>query len=245
MKTVLVTIIAAIAMAGCNSSSNTKSVPQDSVNTAADTSWTVLFDGKTTNGWHTYGKTEPGKAWKAEDGILHLDARQKADWQTKDGGDLLTNDEFENYEFTTEWKISKAGNSGIIFNVKEDPKKYEYCWYTGIETQVVDNQFNEDGQIPKHRTGELYDLISISKDVAKPYDQWNKTTIILKDGVVNILLNNEQVLTTKLWTDDWKKLVASSKFKEWPDFGTFRKGHIALQDHGADVWYRNIKIRKL
>lgn len=245
MRSFLLLILAAALVSSCNSSKkNNTAVTTDST-TSTDTTWKPLFDGKSTKGWHTYGKTEAGKAWKAENGVLHLDASKKSDWQTKNGGDLVTDGEYENFQFSTEWKISRAGNSGIIFLVNENPKKYPYCWHTGIETQVADNKENEDGFLIKHRAGDLYDLLSITKDNVKPAGEWNKTMILVNGGVLNIFINDEQVLTTKLWTDNWKQLVAGSKFKDYPDFGTFKKGRIALQDHGADVWFRDIKIKKL
>jgi hypothetical protein len=245
MRSFLLLIFAAALMSSCNSSKKNTTAATTDTTTSTDTTWKSLFDGKTTKGWHTYGKTEAGKAWKAGNGVLHLDASQKGDWQSKNGGDLVTDNEYENFEFCVEWKISRAGNSGIIFLVNEDPKKYPYSWHTGIETQICDNRENEDGFLIKHRAGDLYDLMSISKDNVKPAGEWNKTMILVNGGVLNIFINDEQVLTTKLWTDNWKKLVADSKFKDYPDFGTFKKGRIALQDHGADVWFRDIKIKKL
>jgi hypothetical protein len=235
-------LLAAIFAGGCKSPQTTTATADTLI--GEDTS-VKLFDGKTTKGWHSYGKAEASSAWKAEDGVLHLDASNKNDWQTKNGGDLVTDEEYENFEFSVEWKIAKGGNSGIIFFIKEDPKKYPYTWHTGIETQICDNKRNEDGQILKHRAGDLYDLMAINKDVVKPGNEWNKTVIIANNGVLNIFVNDEQVLTTKLWNESWDKLVSESKFREWPDFGTFKKGKIALQDHGADVWFRDIKIRKL
>jgi exoribonuclease R len=184
-------------------------------------------------------------AWKAEDGVLHLDASQKGDWQTKNGGDMVSNEEYENFDLKLEWKISKAGNSGILFHVKEDTTKYKYSYFTGPECQVVDNKENEDGKLIKHRAGDLYDLISISKEVVKPAGEWNQLEIVCNNSKLDFTINGEHVLSTTLWDDNWKKLVAGSKFKEWPDFGTFKSGHIVLQDHGADVWYRNIEIKKL
>ena len=245
MKFFFTLIIAAFLFCGCHSTKTPPVADADTSFNAADTAWISLFNGKTTAGWHTYGKTVAGNAWKVKNGLLHLDASEKAGWQTKNGGDLVTNDEFEDFQLSVEWKISRAGNSGIIFYVKEDPKKYPYCWYTGIETQIADDKENEDGQIPKHHAGDLYDLISISKNVVKPAGEWNKTVVIANEGILNIFVNDEQVLTTKLWDDNWQKLVATSKFKAYPDFGTFKTGKIALQDHGADVWFRNIKILKL
>jgi hypothetical protein len=250
MKKTLFILLAGATIASCNSSAtkNTDSTTDTTKVAAKDSSasadWIPLFDGKTTNGWHTYGKTTIGKAWKMEDGVLHLDASKKADWQSADGGDIVTNDEYENFDLKVEWKISRAGNSGIMFYVKEDPK-YEYAWHTGPETQVADNKENEDGKLIKHRAGDLYDLISLSKEVVKPAGEWNKTEVIANKGKLEILVNNQPVITTTMWDDNWKKLVAGSKFKEWPDFGTFKRGRIALQDHGADVWFRNVEIKKL
>ncbi len=200
--------------------------------------WISLFDGKTTTGWHSWKQDKPGAAWKVEDGTLHFDP------SGKDGrGDLVTNDAFENFDLKLEWKISEGGNSGIIFYVSEDPK-YDDTYNTGLEMQVLDNDKHSDGKIPKHRAGNLYDLIQ-GPDVAKPVGEWNKVEIVSNKGSLKLYLNGVNVVTTTLWDANWKKMVAGSKFKQWPDFGTFTKGHIALQDHGNNVWYRNIEIKKL
>lgn len=207
--------------------------------------WISLFDGRTTKGWHSYGRNEAGKAWKADDGVLHLDASQKSDWQTKDGGDLVTDDEYEDFHLQLEWKISRAGNSGIIIYVHEDPAKYEQTWSTGLEMQVADNDENEDGKIHKHRAGELYDLIPASKDVIKKAGEWNAVEIVSNNGKLDFYVNGTNTLSTTLWDENWRNLIAHSKFGSMQGFGTFRKGRIALQDHGADVWFRNIRIKRL
>ncbi len=224
-------------LAGCSSNKATSNETADG--------WISLFDGRTTEGWHSYGKREAGSAWKAEGGVLHLDASQKDDWQTKNGGDLVTDDEYENFHLQLEWKISPAGNSGIIFYVHEDTSKYEHTWSTGLEMQVADNEKNEDGKIHKHRAGELYDLIPASKDVVKKAGEWNAVEIVSNDGKLDFYMNGEHTLSTTLWDDTWRNLIAHSKFNTMPDFGTFKKGRIALQDHGADAWFRNIRIKKL
>jgi hypothetical protein len=208
--------------------------------------WISLFDGKTTKGWHTYGKKDSiGAAWKAENGVLHLDASQKNDWQSKGGGDIVTDEAFDNFDLQLEWKISPAGNSGIMFYVQDDLSKYPYAWYTGPEMQVADNELNEDGKIVKHQAGDLYDLISSSKQTAKKAGEWNQVEIKSDQGKLDLYLNGVHTISTTLWDSSWKSLIAHSKFKDMPDFGTFKKGHIALQDHGADVWFRNIRIRRL
>ncbi|RYG52169.1 MAG: DUF1080 domain-containing protein [Chitinophagaceae bacterium] len=208
--------------------------------------WELLFDGASTKGWHKYGSPATiGAAWQVKDSSLYLDAAAKKDWQIKGGGDIVTDGEFENFHLKLDWKVDSGGNSGIIFYIHEDSAKYEYGWHTGPEMQVLDNAKHPDAKIIKHRAGDLYDLISISKEVVKPAGEWNKTEVIANNGKLDILVNDEKVLSTTMWDENWKKLVAGSKFKEWPGFGTFKKGHIALQDHGADVWFKNVEIKKL
>src|SRR5215831_4534830 len=135
----------------------------------SDTGWISLFDGQSLRGWHTYGKDSVGAAWSVDSGAIHLNASSKKDYQTKGGGDIVTNDEFGNFDFVCDWKISKAGNSGIIFYVHEDTTKYKETWNTGPEMQVLDNAGHPDAKIPKHRAGDLYDLISCSQETVKPW----------------------------------------------------------------------------
>jgi hypothetical protein len=242
MKKTGLIMLLAIAVAGCNSQSEKK---EEGTMNKTDDDWVSLFDGKTLNGWHNYGKTTVGEAWKVEDGALYLDTTKKAGWQTAQGGDIVSAEEYENFDLKLEWKIAPGGNSGIIFYVHEDTTKYKYVWHTGPEMQVLDNDLHSDGKIPKHRAGDLYDLISCSKETVKQPGEWNEVEIISKDGKLEFILNGTKVVSTTLWDDAWKKLVAGSKFHQWPDFGTYKKGHIALQDHGNTVWYRNIKIKRL
>lgn len=206
--------------------------------------WQLLFDGKTTKGWRNYRKQTIGPAWKVKDGALHLDASNKKNWQTQGGGDIITADAHENYELRLEWKIQKCGNSGVIFNVVEDDK-YEYVWQTGPEMQVLDNTCHPDGRIQKHRAGDLYDLIESKFVAVNPAGEWNDARIVANKGKYEFWLNGYQVVTFDMTNDEWKQLIGGSKFKEMPGFGKSTKGHIALQDHGDLVWYRNIKIRKL
>lgn len=243
MKKAGLIMLLAIAIAGCNSQSEKKTA--EPADTKTDSGWVSLFDGKTLTGWHNYGKTTVGEAWKVADGTLYLDTTKKAGWQTAQGGDIVSAEEYENFDLKLEWKIAPGGNSGIIFYVHEDTTKYKYVWQTGPEMQVLDNDLHADGKIPKHRAGDLYDLISCKTETVKKPGEWNEAEIVAKDGKLDFFLNGTNVVSTMLWDDAWKKLVAGSKFKEWPDFGTYKKGHIALQDHGNTVWYRNIKIKRL
>lgn len=199
--------------------------------------WQLLFDGKSKNGWHSYNKKGTLDDWKVENGDLVLVSTKKDD-------DIVTDEEFENFHLKVDWNISEGGNSGIIFSVKEDPK-YDRSYKTGPEQQVLDNERHSDAKIPKHRAGDLYDLISCSTEVAKPAGQWNTAEIIKNKDSLTFKLNGTTTVQTKMYDANWKKLVAGSKFHEWKTFATFKKGGIALQDHGDKVSYRNIKLRKL
>jgi hypothetical protein len=228
-------IIAFIVAVGCYSQNNKSNV----------TSMQKLFDGKSTKGWHKYGGGPVGSAWKIHGGTLYLDATEKEHGKIKGGGDIVTDEEFENFDLHLEWKISKGGNSGIMFCVHEDTTKYKNPYETGPEMQVLDNDGHPDGKIPKHRAGDLYDLIACRKETVKPVGEWNQVEIKLLNGKLDFVLNGENVVSTTMWDDNWNKMVAHSKFKTMPGFATFRKGHIDLQDHDCTVWYRNITLKKL
>lgn len=207
--------------------------------------WTSLFDGKTLNGWHTYGKTTINPSWKVEDGCIFFNGAKKDASEKRGSGDLVTDKDYENFHFKTDWKISQKGNSGIIFWAQEDTVKYKQTYHTGPEMQVLDNDGHSDGKILKHRAGNLYDLIAGTEGVVKPVGEWNTAEIISNRGKLDFILNGVTVVSTTYGDDAWKQMVANSKFKQWPDFGTIFKGHFALQDHGNDVWFRNVMVKKL
>jgi len=240
-------VAALVILMSCNSVKKSSSETAANNNNIAlsDNEWVTLFDGKTTDGWHSYGKDKAGARWTVADGAIYFDTEKKEGKDDKNGGDLVTDKEYGNFHLKLEWKISRNGNSGIIFYVHEDAAKYKATYNTGPEMQVLDNDGHSDGKIIKHRTGDLYDLISSSKETVKPVGEWNEAEIIAKDGKLDFVLNGTNIVSTTMWDDNWRRLVAGSKFKVMPDFSTYRKGHIALQDHGNKVWYRNIKIKEL
>lgn len=241
-------LFSALLLAGvfvsCQSSQPETHMPENTDEpqaTAQNGDWRPLFDGQSTSGWHTYGKSTAGQAWKAQDGTLYLDP--SAGEGT--GGDIVTDEAYDNFHLKLDWKVAQNGNSGIIFYVKEDPAKYPNTYNTGLEMQVLDNEGHPDAKIHKHRAGDLYDLVASNPETAKPAGEWNQVEIISKNGRLQLYQNGEAVVDTVLWDDNWRAMVAGSKFADMPDFGTFRSGKIALQDHGDAVWYRNIMIKEL
>lgn len=207
--------------------------------------WQLLFDGKSHQGWHQYGQLPVGAAWTVKNGALTLATKARDDWQTKDGGDIVTDEIFDNFHLKLEWKISKGGNSGIFLFVDEDKAQHPYAWSTGLEMQILDNAAHPDAKIFKHRAGDLYDLIPAAKENTHPFNTWNAVEITCLDGQLEMYLNGEKLVATRLWDAQWAQLVAGSKFKAMPSFGSYRQGHIGLQDHGDEVSFRNIKIRRL
>lgn len=234
-------LMAAVAVLLSCSSQNKTTMQTSESNNAAANGWTPLFDGKTTQGWHSYNKTGVGGAWKAENGVLHFDASAKKAGQQ--GGDIVTDQEFDNFHLKLEWKISPGGNSGVIFYTKED-SQYGAMWHTGPEMQILDNTAHSDAKIIKHRAGDLYDLIT-AKEAVKPVGEWNLAEIVANNGKLDFYLNGQHTLSTTMWDEAWRQMIAGSKFKDMAAFGTIKKGKIGLQDHGDDVWFRNIVIKRL
>jgi len=229
---------------GCDpgTKENTASDEQIEEIIVTEEEWISLFDGSSLTGWTGYGKDQPGEAWEAADGVLYFNSEKKKGGAT--GGDLVTRDTYGDFHFQIEWKISENGNSGIMFHV-QDNGNYGAPYHTGPEYQLLDNDGHRDGQIVTHRTGDLYDLIESSEEAAKPVGEWNLTEIKVEDGQLQFFLNGVKTVETTLWDDAWKAMVADSKFEQWEDFATFKEGRIALQDHGDDIWFKNIRIKRL
>lgn len=242
MKAIYYSALAgALILGAC---SQKEGAQEEVMETEVDSEWIALFDGQSFNGWTKYGGEEVGQAWKIQDGMFYLDATNKKDWQTGDGGDIVTIEEFDNFHLQLEWKISPNGNSGIMFFVHESPE-FAYPWMTGPEMQILDNEGHPDAQIVSHRAGDLYDLIVSKEETVKPAGEWNLAEVIAKEGNLQLYLNGVMVVETSLWTPEWEEMIAKSKFKDMPGFGKFQKGKIALQDHGDEVWFRNVRIKKL
>lgn len=207
--------------------------------------WKLLFDGENVDQWKGYNKEEFPDGWEVVDGTIHVIGSGRG--EAGHGGDIITRDKFRNFEFALEWKVDTGGNSGIFYLARE--VEGEPIWKNAPEMQILDNINHPDAVLGiegNRQAGALYDLLPANPQTAKGPGEWNSVKIMVYNGTVVHWMNGEQVLEYHLWTDDWKKMVAGSKFKDYDLFiNTAEEGHIGLQDHGDDVWFRNIRIREL
>lgn len=206
--------------------------------------WTLLFDGKTTDGWRKCNSTEMAANWTIDDNAMKVLRGEKAGRGS--GGDILFGaKKFQNFELSIDWKIEREGNSGIFYNIVEYPDKPIY--YAAPEIQVLDNWNAGDNKLTNHLAGSLYDILPALPQNAKPAGEWNTIVVRVKDGKVSHTQNGVKVVEYELWTPEWYELVSKSKFKDWEGFknGPAKEGYIGLQDHGYDCWFKNIKIREL
>ena len=199
--------------------------------------WILLFDGKTTNGWRSF-KQDEIVGWEVQDGNL-VGLGKGGDL----GGDIITTEQFEDFELYFEWAIEEAGNSGVLYRVLE--ADYPAVYATGPEFQVLDDAGYPNPLDETQKTGANYAMHVAKDKTLKPSGEFNTSKIIVDNGKVEHWLNEQKIVSYELWTDDWKKRVQASKWKNYPGYGTASKGHISLQDHGSIVKYRNIKIKDL
>jgi len=252
MKKIILLFVVAAFTFSCATTKQGKTSKEDTSLNALTKSekeqgWILMFDGKTSEGWRGYQKEHFPKAWQVVDGTIMCQGSGRGEAGAKDGGDIIYDKKFKNFHLKLEWKISEGGNSGIFYLADE---AYDKIYYSAPEMQVLDNERHPDSFLGKdgnRKAGSLYDLIPAKPQNAKPAGEWNSIEIICYKGTVIHKQNGETVVEYHLWTDEWNKLVAGSKFpgirKDWADVPS--EGYIGLQDHGDDVWYRNIKIREL
>lgn len=201
---------------------------------AAKAASRVLFDGKSTDAWRGYKRDAfPTKGWAVENGIL----------KTIVGGDkvdIITKDTYKDFDLELEWRVSPAGNSGVFYDVAETGAE---GWHTGPEMQVLDDARHKDGQVGKTSAGSLYALIAPSAKVVKPAGEWNQARLVKKGNHVEHWLNGTKIVEYELGSPALLALIADSKFKDQPRFAKEGQGHIALQHHGEEAWFRNVRIK--
>ena len=225
----------------------------------------VIFDGKSLKGWRGYGKDKVPARWVIEDGCLKFNGSGGGEAQVDDGGDLIFSHKFKNFELEIEWKISKGGNSGILYLAQEVMSKdkdgkevLEPIYISAPEYQLLDNENHPDAKLGKdnnRQAASLYDMIPAKPQNAKPFGEWNKAKILVYKGTVVHAQNDQNVLEYHLWTKQWTEMLQASKFSQeaWPLAfellnncgGENHEGYIGLQDHGDDIWFRNIRVKIL
>jgi hypothetical protein len=217
-------------LAGCNETKKTATTDAD---------YTSLFDGKTMNGWRTY-QNKPADSWSVKDGVLYCkgSATDKSDRRA----DLITVDTFENFDLQLDWKIAPQGNSGILYMVTEE---FPSSYLSGPEYQVIDDVNFPEKLEDWQKVAANYAMNTAPAAHPKPAGEWNHARIVVDHGHVQHWLNGEKVVEYDLWTDDWKKRKAEGKWKDAPGYGMSKLGHIALQDHGSEAWFKNIEIKRL
>ncbi len=201
--------------------------------------WQLLFDGKTTNGWRMY-QNKPADCWGVKNGELYCKGSEtdKSDLRA----DIITKDQYENFELSIDWKIAPKGNSGIMYHVTEEQNA---AYLTGPEYQLIDDEGYPDKLENWQKTGADYAMYTAVKNAAKPVGEYNTTKIVVKGAHREHWLNGVKVVEFEAWSDDWKKRKSEGKWKDTPSYGMAKKGYICLQDHGSGVWFKNIKLRKL
>jgi hypothetical protein len=200
---------------------------------SAGRDWIVLFDGRSLQAWRGFRRESVPAGWQVVSGELT---------RVGEAGDLITRDQFGDFELELEWKVTEGGNSGIMYRVTEEG---EATYETGPEMQVLDDARHKDGATRLTSAGSAYGLYAAPAGVVKPAGEWNAVRIVVRGDQVEHWLNGTRVVEYRLGSPDWEAKVAASKFSRWPGYGRAASGHIALQDHGDRVAYRDIRIRKL
>ena len=233
--------IVLVALASCG---NNKSSKRDNTltNKEINDGWTLLFDGVNPAGWRSFNGNYFPNGWRVDNGTLKSNGVAQGDI----GGDIVYSPEtYSNFHLKFEWKISKGGNSGVMYHVQEGPR-YQAPWQTGPEYQVIDDMGFAEPLEEWQKVGADYAMYLPALDrPIKPAGEWNTSEIIFTPKKVEYFLNGKRTVSFVPWSADWEKLKNSGKWKDAPDYGKFNAGLIALQDHGSEVWYKNIKIKKL
>ena len=241
MKSRIIAAAAAAFLAALPLATRPLAAQQAAARTTAPGAWTVLFDGtpaSLTSNWRGYRRTDIPTDWKVEHGVLTL----TPGGDSVAHGDLVTREQYGDFELEYEWKISPGGNSGLIYRVAETEPT---TWQTGPEMQVLDDARHADGKLPSHRAGALYDLVVPPSGITRPVGEFNRARIVMHGMHVQQYLNGHLTADLDFASPHGQQLIAASKFHVYPHFMTHESGYIALQDHGDAVTFRNIRVRRL
>lgn len=203
---------------------------------AGASAWKVLFDGQSTDAFRSFrGERFPEKGWGIDDGCLHIK-------KGGGGGDIVTKDEYQDFELRFLWKVAPGANSGVMYRVGE---ALDAPWRTGLEYQILDDERHADGKQATTSAAALYALYAAEPKVLLPVGEFNEARIVVYRNQVEHWLNGRRVVAFTLGGEELRAKIAASKFKDMREFGTLTKGRISFQDHGDDVWFKDIKIRTL
>ena len=201
--------------------------------------WKVLFDGRSTEAWRGYNRDAfPSDSWVVEGGTLKTVAG------AKNPVDLVTRDTYRDFELELEWKVGPRGNSGVFYRAAELPAAAP-MWHSAPELQILDDDGHDASMSPRTSAGSLYDLIAPTGKTLRPVGQWNKVRLLVQGDHIEHWLNGRKVVEYELGSDELKALILASKFKDMPRFAREAEGHVGLQNHGEEAWFRNIRIRRL
>lgn len=230
-------LVAALAATGaCAARQRTPDQAAPPPNTLTDAEraegFRLLFDGRTTAGWRGFRRPDLPPGWEVRDGLL---------LRTGDGGDIITDAQFGDFELRLEWRVAPGGNSGIFYRVTEAEER---TYHTGPEMQVLDDAAHRDGASPLTSAGAVYGLYPAPRGLVRPAGEWNAVRLVVRGARVEHWLNGTRVAAYELGSPEWEAKVRASKFVEWPAYGRARRGHIALQDHGDLVAFRSIRLRE-
>jgi hypothetical protein len=228
------TVLAPLAAQGPDA----KSKAPDTTRAAANGAWTPLFDGKSLAGWRGYKKPDASETrWKVENGMLTLPSNDGKD--TRGARDIISTGTYDNFDLRWEWKAAQGANSGVKYFVLEDQPSA-----IGHEYQLIDDERHADAKIGPHRqTAAFYDVLQAHDRPIKPAGEWNTSEVRAHGNHVEHWLNGKKVLEYELDSPALREAVAKSKFKDIARFGKSQNGHILLQDHGDQIWFRKVEIR--
>lgn len=226
--------LAAASMFSC-SSNNGSSETSAADTTQTEASNSEYVDITAPEHWKNYNQDTISSNWTYQNGILTLEPG---------GGDIVTKEQYQNFDLEIEWKISEGGNSGLFFNVVENDT-LGAVYYSGPEYQFIDDERHADAKNRKHRSGDNYDVQQATKETVKPAGEWNLTRLVVNNGKVEHYLNGEKIVEYELGSQAWQDSVANSKFAQMPAYAKADSGHLALQDHGDPISFRNIRIKEL